>query len=96
MKPVLCIALFALLAGCATPQHEYDPNYPHPESDGAAYCPQACEQARKLDCEFGKDTPNGVRCEDVCRKHTPPKPTGIRPKCMTSAHTCDDLDACTY
>lgn len=93
---LVAILLASLLVACSA-QPQPSTQYPEGEVEGKLYCAKACENATKLSCKFAKPSPNGRTCQQVCEKYTPPNPVGVRPKCMSEAKTCKELDdVCVY
>ncbi|OPZ34512.1 MAG: hypothetical protein BWY99_02507 [Synergistetes bacterium ADurb.BinA166] len=85
------LTLIASLAACG-PRNEPVVHVPDDTPD----CPAACRHLRGedgsgLDCEEGKDLPDGTTCEKFCLD-TQQSGHGLNPSCVVRVGKCSDMD----
>lgn len=84
MKKLLsAFALSAITLGCG--------HTPPPPPEGET-CQSACFRARQLGCAWGRPTPAGVTCEELCEWTQDTFDYDL--KCMSRAESCQAVDEC--
>ena len=74
--------IYTCQAGCAT----------QPEPIPAESCAAVCNAGQALGCSWGRPTPNGTPCEEVCELAQ--KSLGWPLACMARARSCEEAAAC--
>lgn len=87
-KPVLLLALAALLAMAFSSCTPINPT-PAPQP---ADCAAVCAHGFDLGCAWSRPTPNGVTCVQVCEDANTILPWSS--ECLASAATCEEADRC--
>lgn len=102
----LYIVLALLVSSCGPKPDPNEPPFPddpvpvEPDDPDAKYnCSTACKHLRGddgsgLDCEEGKETPEGGTCEKVC-ENTLGTPTEMPVECMSKVEDCSQTDSCS-
>jgi len=95
MKRLLITAILASLAAFSMGATCRTKPSPAPiEPKDTKDCPLACEHLRALGCPEGEPLEDGTTCEKFC-KDTQESGHALRPSCVITITSCDQIDECT-
>jgi hypothetical protein len=85
----LSICILALLVSCSGPGATVIP-----KPDDAPSCGAACSRMRELGCREAAPLEDGTSCEVFCQK-TLESGHPLRPSCVQTIQSCNEVDACS-
>jgi hypothetical protein len=106
MKKITTILAFAVVLMAVKCEKQIPlpiPTPVNPDDGTADDCPAACENLVRLGCDGAGGSPgldeafgtmDDVPCAEVCAYIMNTPPATVRPKCVSKASSCKEVDAC--